>query len=83
MMGRPAQTGRPLHASSTGATLVNISMRDTPVSDSDHPDSQKRTFLKKLVWAAPLVVATASVHARAAQATGNGCTPNEVCPPDL
>ncbi len=55
-------------------------MRDTHASSADQPNPQKRMFLKKLVWAAPLVVATASVQGRAAQATQNPCDPN--CEPN-
>lgn len=55
-------------------------MRDSQTSAPDHPDSQKRLFLKKLVWAAPVVVATAAVKARAQEPTTNpdppGCGPN-------
>jgi hypothetical protein len=39
------------------------------------PDPARRLMLKKLVWAAPAVVATATVRARAAQGTGVGCGP--------
>lgn len=42
-----------------------------------HPD--RRAALNTLVWAAPAVVATAAVKARAATAS---CPPDDVCGPD-